>query len=429
MAGQATWGNVGDTNNSYIVVPKRQKEIYVKSTFNSIISRLNGNKKMDTQIMRFGGKESKINIGNSSVCWETEITSGNEERLTMIEHRTGMPSGYGDYPVQTGSYDKYKHAAVYVNQIDSEAVPLPGRCSIKQVKDILNDPKGDALTGMQLWAGQEVDFEFLRAMIMGASRNLLSTTQGGLGITLPGASAGQFRSCYNTYVCTNGMVTKNFTRATYEAAVATALDTLTDTAVDYFDYGQHNLLKDLTGSLFFKAPDVGNQAYDTVVLSDPWLLARLAASAGDYHVLMRDAAGRGMDNPAINHMSPIILDRVCYIPVEQLKAFRASTASSLPVYGAGNTYDPRGYVTTNTSKLCAQIWLGAGAVLRATDRKMWVSAKQVDAHKDNYEYAMHWDDGFVRREYFTKDGRSELDNDSSMVAWFYDAGPEVAPAA
>lgn len=427
MAGQQTWGNAGDTNNAYIVVPKREKEIYVKSTYNTIVGKLNGNRKMSTQILRFGNKTQNVFVGNSSCIWETEISSGNESRITMIENRAGMPSGYGDYPVQTGNYDKYKHSQVWVNQIDSEAVPVPGRCSLKQVKDILNDPKGDALNGLEVWSSGEIDWEFLISCLMGASKNLLSTTRGGLGITLPGCSAGQTRSCWNTYVVGNGLVTQNTTRATFEASVGTALSGLSDNALYAFNYKQHNLMLDLIGSLFFKKSEVGGKSLNAVVLSDPWLIARLAATSGDYDMKMRSAfMGKGFDSPSIDSMSPIVLDDVMYIPCEQLKKFRASVSTN-PIYGPGITADPRTYV--NTQKICCQIWMGPGAILRATDRRMWVTAAQVDQHKDQYEYALHWDDGFVRRDWLAKDGRTEFDCDSIAVGWWFDPGVEKAFAA
>ena len=428
MAGQNKWGNAGDATNAYIVVPKRKKELYYSATWKTIVAGITGGRKMVNQQMRFGNKSENVYIGNTSAIWETEIKSGNEERITMVEDRKGMPSGYGDYPVQPGNYDKYKHDVCYANQIDSDADPIPGRCSQKQVNEILNDPKGTLQDGQKMWAAQEVDFEFIRAMLLGASRNLLSTAKGGLGISLYGATAGQTRSCYNTYTPYSGLVTASAARATHEANVATALTGVADNALYAFDLGQHNILKDLLSSLYIQKPNMSGQDFSAIVLSDPWLVARLAATGGDYDVLQRAANARGDSNPAIDHLSPIVLDGVMYIPYEPLKAFRASVANALPVYGAGLDTDPRGYIATNTAKICGQIWLGRGAVLRATDRMMWNTVEK-DRHKENYEFSMHWDDGFKRTEEFAKDGRTEMENKHSMVAWFYDPGPEKAFSA
>jgi hypothetical protein len=429
MAGQAIWGNSGDSTNSYIVNPKRAKEIYYNATWRTLVSKLTGGAKMEKQQLRFGKKLETVHIGNSSCIWETEITSGNEERLTMVEHRDGMPSGYGDYANQTGNYDKYKHTRVWINQIDSTADPVPGRCSIKQVKDILNDPKSILQKGQKMWAGQEVDFEFIRACLMGASRNLLLTTKGGTGISLYNASAGETRSCYNFYVPETGLVTPSTTRATHETNVGTALSTLADNSIYAFDLGEHNKLGDIWSNLYGEAPTVGGKQYFSVWLMDPWLVHRLAVTGGQYDTLMREAHARGAKNPAIDHMAPIVLDEVLYIPYQPLKAFRASVSAGAPVYGPGISTDPRPQIAANTQKICLGICMGPGAMLRATDRMMWSTAALVDPHKQNYNYALHWDDGFVRNEYGAEDGRTELENKKMIVGAWYDPGPEVPFAA
>lgn len=428
MAGQATWGNAGDSTNAFIVTPKRKKELYYEATWRTLVSKFTGGMRMDRQILRFGNKLENINIGNSSLIWETTITSGNEERLTMVEKREGVPSGYGDFPVSTGNYDKFKHARVWVNQVDSDADPLPGRCSQKQVADIINDPKSILMNGKKEWAAKWIDFFFLESVLMGASRNLLSTDKGGLGISLYNATAGQTRSCYNFYVPETGLVTPSVTRATHEGNIGTALTTLADNAIYGFDLGEHNKMLDLWANLYGERPSVGGKEYNVVCLADPWLIHRLAITGGQYDTLMREAAARGMDNPAIDHLSPIVIDNVCYIPYEALKAYRVSVVNGVPVYGPGITGDPDTYITSNTQKICLGIYMGPGAVLRATDRNMWVTSEK-SKHKDNLELSLHWDDGFVRNEYGAYDGRTALENKKMIVGAWYDPGTEVPFAA
>lgn len=441
MAGQAVWGNAGDATNAYIVNPKRAKELYYESVLPTLVGKA-GDADLDTVDMAFGGgKSRKAYIGNSSLIWNKSITTGNEERLTMVEARKGMAGSYGDAPTTSGSYDKYRHATMWVNQIDSKADPIPGRCSLKQVKDILDDPKGILQSGQKQWASEEIDHEFLRGIIMGASRNLLSTTAAGsLGITLPNTgAAGRIRSCWNFYTPNAGLATPSVTWATHETNIGTAVSSVTDDTTDRFDLGQHNILASLTTHLKFKRATFGGKSYRAVVFTDPWLLWRLVctsntAATDNYQYLMMMAAQRGMNNPAIDHMDPIVLDQILYVPVEQLRAYRMTVSGGYPVYGPSTTNnsmltDPRDLFTTNTNKICLQIWCGAGAMLRATDKKMWSTARCLDTHKGNYDYALHWDDGFVRREYETKDGRTEMSNDSTMVAAFYDGGVEDAFAA
>jgi hypothetical protein len=424
MAGQSTWGNAGDSNNAFIVTPKRAKEIYASATWRTLVSKLTGGMRMEKQQLRFGNKVENLHIGNSSLIWETSIATGNEERLTMVEKREGMPSGYGDYPVATGHYDKFKHTRVWVNQIDSDADPLPGRSSLKQVKDVINDPKSILMNGKKLWMAQEIDFEFIRACLMGASRNLLLTEKGGLGISLYNATAGETRSCWNFYVPETGLVTPSVIRATHEGNIGTALTTLADNSTYGFNLGEHNKMLDLWTNLYGERPSVGGKEYTVVCLCDPWLIHRLAITGGQYDSLMREAHVRGSQNPAIDHLSPIEMDGVLYVPYEPLKAFRVSVSNGLPVYGPGILTDPRGQITANTQKICLGIYMGPGAMLRATDRSVWVTSEK-DRHKENYEYSLHWDDGFVRNEYGAWDGRTELENKKMIVGAWYDPGTEI----
>jgi hypothetical protein len=425
MGGQPNWNMTGSGSKDYIVNPKLQKEIYMKAYLKTFVGKLNGNARVKKQL--FEG--NTVSIANSSAIWETSITSGFEERMTMLEHRNGMPGAYGDAPSVPGRYDQYKHANAAINQIDSELIPLPGRCSQKAVKEVLTDPKGNAIDGALNWAAEEMDIEFIRAMLMGASRNLLLTSNGGLGergFKLYNCNPGESRSSYNFYVPGTGLVTPSVVRATHEANVGTALATLADDSDYGMNLGQHNKMVDIfTGTIGAKEATGFGGTYKAIVLSDPWLVRRLSKDAtltGYY----KDATPRSDDNKVLNHMDPILLDGVLYVPYDFLKAFRASVVDGLPVYGAGMSIDPRPYVALNSSKICLQLWLGAGSVVRATDRKIWITADNSDKHKENWQYGIHWDDGFIRREYGAQDGRTEMDADGCMVAAFYDPGVEVA---
>ena len=424
MAGQPNWGNAGDANNAYIVNPNRQKELYMKATFPTIVEGLNNGRMIEHVQMEHNGKDMNrsIAIGNSSAVWQTDIRFGNEIRLTELQERTGMGT-YGDTNPLDGSYDSYKHSVGWINEINSEAMPLPGRNSLKQVKEVINDPKSDLMVTAMQWATEEIDYEFVRAMLMGASRGILSDAQGALNVALYNQSAGQQRSCYNFYVPQTGLVTQSPVYATYEGAVATALDTLADNALYGYDYAEHRKLSDMIKNLKFKGVTVGGKRYRAVVIQDPDLTARLTISSSTYTSLNRDGNTRGAENPALFHLNPIELDGILYIPYERLKAFRPTTASSVPVYGPGNSVDPRTY--TNSSKNCLSIVLSSGAVLRGVDRKMNVLSN-VGAFNKGVKFMLAWDEGFYRREEFTKDGTTDLDNTGSLVMCHYDPGVEVA---
>jgi len=416
MAGQSYWGNSGDATHAEIVNPKLAKEIFTKTSWKTLVGRLNGGRYVKTQTMRFG---RSIDIGNSSIIQEKSVTEGNEFRMTLMEDLEGMPGGYGDSDVVTGDFTEYKHSKGWINQIDSKAWQLPGRCSQKQAKSVITDPKGDLMAQMTKWTAQEIDYEFVRAALLGASRNLLLSTNGGLGVTLPGASAGQFRSCYHFYVPGTGLVSASRTRATHEAAVATALDTLANSSTYHFGLTEHDKVGNICEQYYKEEATIGGSSYKTIAVVDRALLWRLFARGGDLETLMKYARERAKSNPALNHMDAYDMDGVLYIPYRGIESFRPSTSGGLPVYGCGLDSDPRSY--SNSSKIALGMFMGAKSFLRGKDMSWNVTMKQKD-HQKGWEYACHWDDGFVRNEWDAKDGRTEMENPHMFIGAWYDAG-------
>ena len=419
MAGQAYWGNYGAATHAEIVGKKLQKELYFKTTWKTIFGTLNGGREVRTQMHRFEGRQTQVHIGNSSVVQEVSVTQGNQFTLTMQEELEGM-AGYGDEPVNTSGYANYKHSNGYVNQCDSKEWQLPGRCSQKQAAEVLGDPKGELLNGIADWAAKEQDYDAVRACLEGLSRGLLLTTNGGLGVAQPGATAGQIRSCYNFYTPA-GLVTPSRTQATHEANVENAITALGDTVGHYFGIEEADAIGNLCETGLVDPPTVNGHKYVAIHIIDPALLWRLMARAGTVDTLMKAALERGKSNPAFDHMQAYELDGMLYIPYRPLMKFRmsADAGASTVAYGAGHTYDPRTHV--NASYICLDIILGAKALLRGRDKRIWITTKTGD-HEKGVGYAAHYDDGWTRNEWDAKDGRTEMENPHMIVGAFYDSG-------
>lgn len=418
MAGQSYWASAGASTHAEIVRFKVQKEIFYKTTWRTLFGKLNGGRAVKAQKMLFEGGVANVDVGNSSIVQEKNIDTGNEIRFTMMEQLDG-DAKYGDEAVASGDYAEYKHSKCWVNQIDSKAWQLPGRCSLKQAKEVLTNPKGDLLNMISLWASQEMDYDAVRAALMGASRGLLKTDEGGLGITLPGASAGQFRSCYNFYVPGTGLVTASRTRATHETNVATALDTLANSAAYHFDLGEHDIIGNLVEDNYITPPTVGGKEYKAIVIIDRALLWRFAARSGTFETIAKEARERGKGNPALDHVEHVELDNILYIPYRALEAFKPSTSGGYPVYGPGIGSSPRNY--SNTSKIRLALIMGARSLLRGRDKRIWITTEE-GKHGKGVEFAAHWDDGWTRNEWDAKDGRTEMENPHMIVGAWYDAG-------
>ncbi len=420
MSGQSYWGNAGDSTNAYIVNPNRKRELYMQATFPTLFGKINGGRLI--QHVKMEGTNDVLSVPNSSAVWEETIRFGNEIRFTQIKYAEGNAT-YGDTTPNAGNFQGYRHARGWINEVNSEAKPLPGRNSLKQVKEIINDPKGDLMTTLMQWVAEEMDYDATRALLLGASRGLLHSNDGALNIALYNQSAGQQRSCYNFYVPGTGLVTQSATYATYEGNVATALDSMSDLTTYGFHYSEHRKLSDMIKNKKMKPITIGGATYRAVVLQDPDLTARLSISSGTYTTLQKEANARGDKNPALYHLNPIVLDGILYIPYERLKAFRPSTSNSVPVYGPGLTEDPRTY--TNSQKLCLSIVLGAGALIRGVDQAVDIKTNTAAFQKGTAIMAAY-DDGWVRREEGSEDGTTALTNDGSIVMCHYDPGVEVS---
>jgi len=423
MAGQSYWGNAGDSTNAFIVNPKLQKEIFFKTTWMTLIGRLNGGREIKEQIMAFQGGKKKIDIGNSSIVQEKTIMEGNEFRTTMMEYLNGDAT-YGDEAIASGDYAQYKHAQGYVNQCDSPAWQLPGRCSLKQAAEVITNPKGDLMMGIERWVSEEIDVDWIRAGLMGASRGVLSSSaQGSLGIALPGATAGQFRSCYNFY-CSNGtVVSPSRVRNTHEAAVKAAVAAVGNDAAGHFDLGEHDALVNLCDQYYIEPPTVGGRQYKGIYVTHRALIWRLFSRGGSLETLAKDARERAKTNPALDHITAWELDDILYVPYRLIEKYAIDSSGTYVVYGPGLDTDPRNFTTAN--ERYPSLLMGGKSFLRGRDKRVWITT-EVGRHNKGVEYAAHWDDGWTRNEWDAKDGRTEMENPHMFTTCHFDAGIGVA---
>lgn len=123
---------------------------------------------------------------------------------------------------------KYANKTVSINQIRQGVLIRDNKMSKQalQSPEMVKALMGNAAADLQDWFGRWLAFQPSFAFLQGYSEHLCrSVALGGLAKTK--------KSHMNTYVAGSGKVTFSNTAATYEAAVATALAGLTDTASDY----------------------------------------------------------------------------------------------------------------------------------------------------------------------------------------------------
>lgn len=420
--------NVTWSSSDYIVNPKLEKSVYYKSTYRTLFGKLNGPKEVKTTKLMYDGMELTIDEGTDSPVWEKTFTSGNECRFTTEEEFKGMAT-YGPADVKPGPFTEYMHSVCYVRQVDSPTAPLVDSESVEMVKDVIPNLLERKKKSVTLWRSKEVDIDAFRSIFTGASRGILTTEDGGLGISLEGGSAGQERAPYNNFVeGQSALTTPSVTLATHNSNLATDLATLSDNSAYAFTYATHERNSTLIEDLDAKPVKIGRQEYRAVAIIDRRNVHRMMAVNGTLRSLFQDAMTRGAKNPALYGMQSLVLDDILYIPARQIEFFRPSVSGSTITWGAGHNKDPRSKSFTNASNICPTVYMGAGALLRGRRKKVWFTTS-AGKHEKGLEYCAHYHDGWKRHDKITKDGRSEMDNDSMLVTYNYDPGIGVAYAA
>jgi hypothetical protein len=435
----SSWNLRGASTNEFIVGQRILKDIHVQSEWKTTFGKLNGNRQVKITENERGSNVQFAAGGNDSPVWEQEFGTGvGEARFTYEEPMNGLRT-FGQADVVAGDFPSFKHEVIYACQIDSEAVPLVDRESQMRQDEII--PVGTLMAHTKdkfvPWREKWVEVDAISALLRGASESLLSTSNGGMGITLPGCSAGAHRSCYNfvAAAAAPALVSPNFTNATHEAAVATAIATMSDVQTFSFDYAQHKFMSDCITELRFQPVRVGGKTYRAVCIADPRNIDRLLRSdaslfgSGELQNLIKySSMGQGQDkNMVLDGMTTVELDDILYISNRYMKYFRPTqTASTSVAYGVAFGADPYASGFSNTSCICLNIYCGAGALLRGTRKKMWYTVSGEEAsdagHKKGTSVALHYYDAWKRKEFVTKDGTSAILNNSTVIWAGYDKG-------
>jgi len=438
--GQPNWNLRGASTNEYIVNPRITKDIYYQSEFGTIFGRLNGGREVKVTEIERGGSKLQINAGgNDSPVWEQDFQDATgEARFTFQEPLTGQET-YGTHDVAPGDFTGYKHEVIYAVQSDSPVYPIVDmesqmrQTEIIPVSDVIPRKKRE----MTLWREKVLELNAFRAITDGASRGLLDTTHGGLGITLAGASAGQTRANYNCFVCKSAntsLVTPSFTRSTHQGNLGTAIDgSNSSVSTNGFSWEVHKLMSYFVSALKFKPLVVGNTQYRAGCIIDPRLISRLVKISGSLSNLYMYATPRDIKNPAIDGMQTIELDNILYIPSMYCEYFRPTAVAATSVTHLGANVDPFSSAFSNSSNMCWGWYFGGGALLRGRRKKVWFTVSGEGAsdagHKKGTTFCMHYYDGWKRTDWTTKDGRSEIYNDSSLMMYAYDPGVGAAFAS
>jgi len=420
MAGQVDWKDAGSETNAYVVKESIERGIYYKAAMATLFGTLNGPRELKTQKIIHGGGTLTVDAGNDSPVFQKSNNENNKALFTMREPNKGMAT-YGDASVKTGEFAKYKHMECNVRTVKTPAYPLVGFESAESFKRVVaaNQLVSVEKDNIARYVSEEMDFDALRAVFMGASRGILTSEDGGMGVTLNGAAAGQVRAPLNTLVAGNTDLTQwAWNATTHNTNLATRLASLTPaTAAHRFSYATHLSISYNIDQLGLKPVKLKGRQYRAVAIIDEWNMYELRRDV-DLRALFKDATERSDKNKAIYSRDELELDGILYIPAQQLRYFRHAVASGVINFGAGMNIDPRTFANPNT--ITTTVVMGAGALLRGTRSASARYTTGTGSHEDGLEISYRYQDGWRRADWYTRDGREEMENDSLLVV--YNAG-------
>jgi hypothetical protein len=371
---------------------------------------------------------------NGSIIDRTKITEGDKVVFTLQDHINGKAS-YGDKPVMSGGFLAFKNAEARVNNIDSPAIQIVGRMSQQRVRQSIKNLPMATRQSVINWCAEQTEFEAIPAFLQGASPSVMNgTSDGGLGISLgigSGAGAGVPLMNKHWYTPDTGIITYSTTPATHNAAVDAAIYGIDSSSNDQFTLAKHTYLRSYMEDILFEPTTFLGMQLKAIALTDPAIMWRLAKS------LLADVnkyqMPRGKENPFWTSKDIIVMDEVAYISCPALKKYRPSstdgTSATGPAFGPLTAdVDPRTYSTSSTNGLI--IYCGGGALKEGYNEEVEVTEEHGRHGGTNsikgMDVAAHFMLGYVRGEFYAKDGRAatadNVENRSIICAAFNEPG-------
>lgn len=354
-----------------------------------------------------------------------EITTGDEIIYTLEENIKGLVS-YGDKPVAGGDFLSYKNMYARVNRIDTPAIQVPGDMSQQRVAKIIKDIPSAVKRQVVDFMAEQFEFEFIPALLNGASPSLLSTTaNGGLGVSLGnGAGGGAGVPLMNRWFYTpdTGFCTYSDTPATYNSTVNDAINGIDASADDKVTLNAIDIIRAKLDDIYFSPVTIGGVKVKAAVACDPDIMWRIKRLFDDWN---KYAMPRGKDNPFFN-TDTILYNDMMFFSWVNLKKYRPAYSAALgyPTFGpVSEGTDPRTYTTS--SSLGLMMFMGARCAIEGYNGSIGIEPKRGDFGK-SLEYAGNMKLGYERAEWYAKDGRASsvnnTENRSLVIAAFYEPG-------
>jgi hypothetical protein len=274
---------------------------------------------------------------------------------------------------------------------------------------------------------EQTEYEFIPALVHGASPALLTAeSEGGLGVSLgSGAGGGAGIPLMNKwfYTTDTGLVTPSGTPATHNSTVNSAVNGIDASTDDMVTIAQIDIIRSHLDEIKFEPITVAGKTYKAAVPCDPDLMYRIKSALGDMY---KYAGVRGQDNPYF-HLNMVEYNDMLFFAWTNLKKYRPTynAVTGYPDFGvlAAGT-DPRTYKPTGRVN-ALMMFIGARAVLEGYNGAVSIK-EDVGRFEKSMAYSAHTYYGYMRGEWYSKDGRAasedSTENRSLLVAAFYEPG-------
>lgn len=420
--GQSSFDSVGGTNDEQTGFAF-DKQLYMEARTRTFIGSLSKPNDM-VRDMNAGAQS----LDGSQCIARKEITEGDEVRYTMQEHMTGVET-YGDMPVQRGDFLGYKNQYARVNMIKTPAIPIQGETAQQKVKASITDIPAAVKNEVIDYTAETMELQAIGGLIWGASPSvLLPTAEGGLGVTLgvgAGGGAGVPLMPMHFYTPDTGKIAYNTTVAAYNSSVNDAINGIDASADDSVSLTKLQMLSRMKEKINFWPTVLNGKKYKAINLCDPDLWWRINHLLKDYY---KDARERSANNPifGIDHQLEFLNE--LFISVPNLEKFRPvyNSATGVPDFGPGIRGDFRKHVPSATTAL--MLTISQRALVEGYNGSVRLT-KEVGPHEDGLEIAARTMLGYMRGEWYAKDGRADTTNAavcySVFASVFYEPGVGV----
>jgi hypothetical protein len=370
-------------------------------------------------------------LEGSPVIRPINLTDTNMITLTMREHMKGLPT-YGDLQHPVGDPLSFKNLRAYVNTVNSPTLPIVGKMAQLRAKQSLGDYLNGSGQKQEIvdWAAEEMEIQFLYSLIYGASPSILQAGTDcnlSLGINA-GAGAGVPLMPRWYFDGQAGFPTYSLTPSTWNSTVNSAINTIGTNAGAVITLQDLKLIRLKMDLEHFWPINFMGTRVKAIGLCDPEVWERVKTLLDAVHIY---AMPRGEDNPyygvdeVIKYNGMILMSCPNMYKLRPTYNSGSGVISGVADFGPSMAQDHRDYPVTSAIGLI--LFVGLGAAVEGRNKSIETGIQPGKNDKGGEVWA-RFDEGFVRGEWYAKDGRSSstdytlVRNYSLLMGAWYEPG-------